>query len=260
VEYSTGFLQFHSEELLLSQQSFILTHPVQQRPPEEAIIQDDDELRLTLRYSPIGVVGAICPRNYQLVLVVGKIGAALVTGNSVIAKPSPFTPYSTLKLVELGCDIFSPRVFQTINGGNDLGPLMVSHLGIGKISFTRSTSTGKKIVQAASKTLKNITLELGRNNATIICPDVDIGNVASQVALGAFSNSGQLCVASKRIFVHDDVYIPFLEAITAVVKAWKVGPAFEEGVMLGPVQNEIQYNNVRGFFEDCMQNDSWCEG
>lgn len=157
-------------------------------------------------------------------------------------------------MAELGRDIFPPGVFQAINRGNDLGPLMVSHPGIGKISFTGSTSTGKKIMQAASKTLKNITLELGGNNATIICPDVDIGKVASQVALGAFANSGQLCVASKRIFVHQDVYAPFVEAITAVVKAWKVGPASEEGVMLGPVQNEMQYNIVRGFFKDCMHN------
>ena len=188
------------------------------------VIQDDEELCITERHTPIGVVGAICPWNFPLVPAVGKIGAAIVTGNCIIAKPSPYTPYSVLKLAEMARDIFPPGVFQAINGDDTLGPLLVAHPGIGKISFTGSTATGKEIMESASKTLKNIMLELGGNNATIVCSDVDVAKAAPQIALGAFFNSGQVCVASKRIYVHEDIYSNFLGAITAVVKSWKVGP------------------------------------
>jgi acyl-CoA reductase-like NAD-dependent aldehyde dehydrogenase len=218
------------------------------------VIQDDHELRITERYKPIGVVGAICPWNFPLVLAVGKIGAALVTGNCVIVKPSPFTPYSILKLAEIALDIFPPGVFQAINGDDKFGPLLVAHPGIGKISFTGSTNTGKRIMQSASQTLKNVTLELGGNNATIVCSDVNIATVAPEIALGAFFNSGQVCVASKRIYVHRDIYSEFLEAITAVVKSWKVGPVYDQDVTIGPVQNQTQYAIVREFFEDCHRN------
>ena len=150
----------------------------------------------------------------------------------------------------MAMNIFPSGVFQALNGDDKLGPLLVAHPGIGKISFTGSTATGKKIMESASKTLKNITLELGGNDATVVCSDIDVAKVAPQIALGVFFNSGQMCIASKRIYVHQDIYAEFLEAITAVVKSWKVGPASDE-VMLGPVQNRSQFEIVRGFYEDC---------
>ncbi|KAH8810791.1 aldehyde dehydrogenase, partial [Xylogone sp. PMI_703] len=238
VEHAARFLEFHANSKL----------------PEEVIIQDDKELQLTERLLPIGVVAAISPWNFPLVLAVGKIGAALITGNCVIVKPSPFTPYSVLKLAEMAIGIFPPGVFQALNGDESLGPFLVAHPGISKISFTGSTATGKKIMAAASNTLKSITLELGGNNATIICPDINIAKVAPQVALGAFFNSGQLCVASKRIYVHENIYSEFMNAITKVVKSWKVGPVSDQEVMLGPVQNHTQFTIVQGFYEDCRRN------
>jgi acyl-CoA reductase-like NAD-dependent aldehyde dehydrogenase len=132
--------------------------------------------------------------------------------------------------------------------------MMTEHPGIEKISFTGSIATGKRVMMSAAKTLKRVTLELGGNSACIVCPDVDVNKVAPLVALGAFFNSGQLCVASKRLYVHTDIYKEFQEAILNVVKSWKVGPAGEPGMMLGPVQNEMQYNIVKGFFEDCAVN------
>lgn len=125
-----------------------------------------------------------------------------------------------------------------INGDDTLVPLIVEHSGIGKISFTGSTATGKWIMEFASRTLKNITLELGGNNATIVCRDVDVASVAPQVALGTFFNPGQVCVASKRIYVRQDIYSEFLAAITAVVNGWKVGPVAGQDAMLGQVQNQ----------------------
>jgi acyl-CoA reductase-like NAD-dependent aldehyde dehydrogenase len=188
------------------------------------------------------------------VLAVAKISAALVMGNCVIVKPSPFTPYSILRLAELAVGIFPPGVFQAINGDNRLGPLFVSHAGLDKIGFTGSTATGKRIMEMASKTLKAITLELGGNNAAIICADVDIAKVAPQVAMAAFYHSGQVCIASKRIYVHKHIYEPFLEALTVLVKSWKVGPVSDEQVMLGPVQNKQQYDLVQDIFKDSKEN------
>ena len=109
-------------------------------------------------------------------------------------------------------------------------------------------------MMSAAKTLKRVTLELGGNSACIVCSDVDVNKVAPLVALGSFFNSGQLCVASKRLYVHTDIYKEMLVALTNVVKGWKVGPSHEVGTMLGPVQNEMQYNIVKGFFEDCAVN------
>lgn len=203
---------------------------------------------------PIGVVGAICPWNFPLALAAGKIGAALITGNCIIVKPSPFTPYTVLKLAEMAQGIFPPGVFQALTGDNTLGPDIVAHPGIGKISFTGSTAVGKQIMASAAKYLKNVTLELGGNNATIILPDVDIATVAPQVALGAFYNSGQLCVASKRIFVHEDIHAEFVKALSAVVESWTVGPASVAGTMMGPVQNKQQYDVIQGFHDDCKKN------
>jgi len=222
-------------------------------PLTEKVIQDDDELRLVLKYEPIGVVGAICPWNFPLVLSVVKICGSLLTGNTIIIKPSPFTPYSVLKFVEWVQPVLPSGVLQALNGDDKLGPWIVAHPGIPKISFTGSTATGKKIMQAGSKYLKKITLELGGNDASVVCPDVDIAKVAPQVALGAFFHSGQVCVASKRIYVHQDIYDEFLKALVSVVQSWKVGGISEEGVMLGPIQNEMQYNIVKGYFEDSIK-------
>jgi acyl-CoA reductase-like NAD-dependent aldehyde dehydrogenase len=183
-----------------------------------------------------------------------KIAPALITGNTVIVKPSPFTPYSALKFAEMAQKYLQPGVLQALNGDDRLGPMMTEHPGIAKISFTGSIATGKRVMMSAAKTLKRVTLELGGNSACIVCPDVDVEKVAPLVALGAFFNSGQLCIASKRLYVHTDIYKDMLAALTNVVKGWKVGPASERGMMLGPVQNEMQYNIVKGFFEDCAVN------
>lgn len=185
----------------------------------------------------------------------GKIAASLVTGNCVIVKPSPYTPYSALKFVELVQHLFPPGVLQALNGDDSLGPKLCNHDGIQKISFTGSTATGKKIAAAAAKSLKRVTLELGGNNACIVCADVNPSAVGPQVAVGAFFNSGQLCVASKRIYVHKDIYDDFLKAMVDTVKSWKVGPTSElqKGMTLGPIQNEMQYATVKRVFDDTAE-------
>lgn len=218
------------------------------------MIQDDENLRLTIKQVPIGVVAAICPWNYPVVLAISKIAASLITGNCTIVKPSPFTPYSILKFVELVRHLFPPGVIQTLNGDANLGQRLCTHPGIDKISFTGSTATGKKIVASAASTLKSVTLELGGNNASIVCPDVDPNIVAPQVAFGSFLNAGQLCIASKRIYVHDKIYDEFLKVMVRTVKSWKVSPTsnLETGITIGPIQNQMQYDIVKRFFQDSM--------
>jgi acyl-CoA reductase-like NAD-dependent aldehyde dehydrogenase len=159
---------------------------------EPEVLEDTDDRKVTVRYTPLGVGVAIVPWNWPLVLAVGKIGPALLTGNTLIMKPSPFTPYVGLKLGELGAKIFPPGVFQVLSGGDDLGPMLTEHPGVDKVSFTGSSATGKLVMKSCATTLKRVSLELGGNDAAIICDDVDIANVAPKVRafLVILSNMG----------------------------------------------------------------------
>jgi len=228
--------------------SFVFKHHLGLSMPEERI--EDDEKVCTTRYMPLGVVGAICPWNFPLILTIGKIIPALLTGCTIIVKPSPFTPYTIHKFVELAQEIFAPGILSSIGGSDMLGPWMTVHPGIQKISFTGSIATGKKIMASCASTLKRVTLELGGNDASIVLPDVDIEKVAPQLVLGAFQNSGQVCVATKRIYIHESIYEPMLAAMAAFAKSLKYGLPDEEGVMLGPIQNRMQFERVKGFYED----------
>lgn len=126
---------------------------------------------------------------------------------------------------------------------------MTAHPDIQKISFTGSIATGKRIMAACAKTLKRVTLELGGNDASIVCQDVDIASTAPMLVMGAFYNSGQVCVATKRIYIHQDIYEPMVKAMADFAKTLKVG-GDEEGVMVGPIQNSMQHERVSGFFEE----------
>lgn len=142
---------------------------------------DAEDKEIIVRYTPLGVTVGIVPWNYPILLACGKIASALVTGNPLIIKPSPFTPYGDLKLCELAQRFFPPGVFQCISGDDRLGPWLTSHPVPQKISFTGSSATGKKVMESASKTLKRVTLELGGKDPAIICDDVDIDAVAPKV-------------------------------------------------------------------------------
>ncbi|KAI7700578.1 aldehyde dehydrogenase, partial [Hortaea werneckii] len=198
--------------------------------PEER--SEDDEKVMTTRYTPLGVVGAICPWNFPIILSLGKIIPALLTGNSIIVKPSPYTPYTTLKIVELAQEVLPPGVLQALGGDDKLGPMLTQHPGIAKISFTGSIATGKKIMAACASTLKRVTLELGGNDASIILPDVDVKKIAPEIVMGAFQNSGQVCVATKRIYIHQEIYQDMLNEMVNFTKSIKVGSP-DSGALLG---------------------------
>jgi acyl-CoA reductase-like NAD-dependent aldehyde dehydrogenase len=219
-------------------------------------IEEADKV-ITTRYVPLGVVGAISPWNFPLSTSAGKVAGALIAGCTVIVKPSPFTPYSALKFVELCQEVFPPGVVQILGGGpgaQDVGPLLVEHPGIAKISFTGSIPTGKKIMAGCAKTLKRITLELGGNDPCIVFPDVDIDKVVPEVTIGSFWNTAQVCIATKRVYIHESIYREFVDKMAAFVKNMKVGSSDEQGVMVGPMQNEMQYEKVKDFFADSKKN------
>ena len=221
--------------------------------PEE-VMEDDDKIVKTT-YRPLGVCGGIIPWNFPLVLsIAGKVAPAVVSGCAIIIKPSPYTPYTGLKAVELAQEVFPPGLVQAVGGDDSIGPMLTGHPDIKKISFTGSIATGKKVMAACASTLKRVTLELGGNDPAIVLPDVDIESTAKECAMGAWYNTGQVCVDTKRIFVHEKIYKEFLDAMIRFTKSLKVGPSDEEGVMLGPIQNEMQYEKVKEFFADTKKN------
>ena len=175
------------------------------RPPVH-VFEDSAEQFVETKYVPLGVVCAIAPWNFPINLAIWKIAPALLAGNTMVLKPSPFTPLATLKMGQLFGEILPPGVLNVISGGDDLGPWMTSHPGFAKISFTGSTATGKRVMESASKDLKKVTLELGGNDAAIIMPDVDLDEIAEKIFFGSFFNTAQICVATKRLYVHEDVY------------------------------------------------------
>ncbi|CAH0058606.1 unnamed protein product [Clonostachys solani] len=223
---------------------------------EETIIEENEERSIVQRLTPIGVVGAIVPWNFPAMLLTAKLAPALLTGNVIIIKPSPFTPYCGLKLVELAQQFFPPGVVQSLSGGDELGPWITSHPGIDKISFTGSTNTGKLVHSSASKTLKRVTLELGGNDPAIVLPDVDIDATAKEVAFYAFLNTGQICLNIKRIYVHESIFDEFRDAVVKHVKTYVVGDGADPKTTHGPLQNAMQYERVKTFFSD-IKNEGW---
>ncbi|KAM5357000.1 hypothetical protein ACJZ2D_016718 [Fusarium nematophilum] len=218
---------------------------VAQLPFGEDVVEDSDERRIVTRYVPLGVTVGIIPWNFPIILAVFKLGPALVTGNSMILKPSPFTPYCGLKLAEVALNFFPPGVVQALSGDENLGPWLTSHPGVQKVSFTGSTATGIKVMQSCAKTLKRMTLELGGNDAAIVCADVDIAAVAPQVTALALFNSGQVCVAIKRVYIHSSIYKEFLQAMVQYAKTMVVGDGNDHDTVLGPVQNRMQYDRLK---------------
>jgi acyl-CoA reductase-like NAD-dependent aldehyde dehydrogenase len=217
--------------------------------PVEKLV-DDAERRIELHYRPLGVVGIITPWNAPINLAAGPLVAALYTGNTVILKPSPYTPLATLKLGELLRDVFPPGVLNILAGGDELGRWMTEAPGIDKISFTGSVATGKKVMASAAGTLKRVTLELGGNDAAIVLDDVDPKKVAPKLFFASFVNSGQVCMAVKRIYAHERIYDALCDALAEEARNARVGDGLDPQTQYGPIQNRMQYERVLGILED----------
>jgi acyl-CoA reductase-like NAD-dependent aldehyde dehydrogenase len=217
------------------------------------VVQDDDNVRIEVRRRPYGVVGAITPWNYPVLLAVWKIAPALLAGNTVVLKPSPFTPLATLKLGEILRDALPAGVLNVVSGGDELGAWISSHPAVRKVSFTGSVATGKKVAAAAAPDLKRVTLELGGNDAAIVLDDANPKQVAEKLFWGAFTNTGQVCSAIKRLYVPEQLQQPLTDALAEVARAVKVGDGMQPDVQLGPLNNKMQFQRVCELVDDARQ-------
>lgn len=207
------------------------------------VIQDNDEARIEVHRKPLGVIGSITPWNFPLMIAIWHTMPALRSGNTVVIKPSEFTPLTTLRAAEIINEIVPPGVFNIVTGDGSLGAAISNHPDINKIVFTGSTPTGKKIMESAAGSLKRITLELGGNDAAIVLPDTDVAAAAPKIFATALFNNGQTCAALKRLYVHEDIYEEMCEALAAIAGSVTTGDGSGD-VDFGPIQNKTQYEKV----------------
>jgi len=213
------------------------------------VIEDSESRKVELRRRPLGVIGAIVPWNFPLILMAFKVPAALLAGNTIVLKPAATTPLATLRLAALIKDVLPPGVLNVIADANDLGGELTKHPDVRKISFTGSTETGKKVMAGAAEALKRVTLELGGNDAGIVLEDVDPAATAPKIFNAAFQNSGQVCIAMKRVYVHERIYDAMCAELAKLADAAVVGDGLEQGTQLGPLQNKAQFEKVLGYIE-----------
>ena len=215
-------------------------------------VSEDNDAEYKLVYTPRGVIGGITPWNFPLAMAANKLIPSVTTGNTVVVKPSPYTPLSTAMIADCAVQAFPPGVMNIMTGGDELGQMMVEHPKIAQISFTGSAATGKKIMATGAATLKKVTLELGGNDPAIILPDADVSDVAPKIFGGAMMNTGQVCVAIKRVFVHESKYEEMVDAMKE--QAAKALPTFgdglEEGTRFGPINNRMQLARDSELVED----------
>lgn len=214
------------------------------------VLEETEAVRIVQQRVPLGVVAAITPWNFPLLLLMLKLPPALLAGNTIVAKPAPTTPLTTLRFGALCADILPAGVVNIITDANDLGNALTSHPDVAKVAFTGSTATGRKVMASVAGTLKRLTLELGGNDAAIVLDDVDPKEIAAKIFNGAMLNSGQVCLAIKRVYAPDSIYDSLCAELVKLADAAIVGDGLKEGTQFGPLQNKAQFEKVQGFIED----------
>ncbi|MCT8468818.1 aldehyde dehydrogenase family protein [Chromohalobacter canadensis] len=213
------------------------------------VLKENASERIVQHRAPLGVVGAITPWNMPLILLAIKLAPGLLAGNTMIVKPAPTTPLTTLLVGELCAAIFPPGVVNTIADDNELGAVMTRHPDIAKIAFTGSTETGRKVMASAADTLKRLTLELGGNDAALVLDDNDPDAVAGHLLRGATLNCGQVCLAIKRAYVPEALYDAVCDALAQRAGAMVIGDGQDPSTQMGPIQNRAQYEKVKGYLD-----------
>ncbi len=221
--------------------------------PKTKVLRDEGGHRVVEHRTPLGVVAAITPWNFPMILAANKIGPALVAGNTMVLKPAPTTPLTTLLLGEIFAELLPPGVVNIICDQNDLGALLTAHPDVAKVAFTGSTATGKKVMATAADGVKRVTLELGGNDAAIVLDDVEPALAARKVFQGAMYNAGQICVAIKRAYVPESMYEEFCAEIAQLARDTLVDDGAKQGAKVGPVQNAMQFEKVKALIEDAKQ-------
>ena len=215
------------------------------------IIEDNDDRLIQLVRKPVGVVAAIAPWNAPLLITAEKVFSALAVGNTVVAKPSPFTPLGTLKMASVWKDLLPPGVLNVLAGGDELGAAMVSHPGTNMISFTGSVAAGKSIAEVAGRQMKPVVCELGGNDAAIVLGDVDVKMVAPRLYGAAFQLGGQACAAIKRVYAHRSIYQALVDELAAWAQLAKAAPAADGGTF-GPLVTRPQFERVSELVSDAL--------
>ena len=217
--------------------------------PDETI-QNDDVARIVIRRKPVGVVGSVTPWNWPLLIATWHVMPAVRVGCTVVIKPSPFTPLSTLRLVELMNTVLPPGVINVVTGGAEVGASLTGYPGVDKLVFTGSIVTGKRVMESASRSLKRVTLELGGNDAGIVLPGTNIEPLLEKLFWGCFINAGQTCAALKRLYVHESQYAEVVERFAAYVENIPVGNGLDPQTLIGPVSNRMQLEKAMGLVEE----------
>ena len=220
--------------------------------PKEVLV-DDGATYAEMRYRPIGVVGAITPWNWPLIIATWQIAPSLRMDNTVVQKPSEYTTLCALAFIEIINEVLPAGVVVPVTGQGDVGDALVRDKRIGKIMFTGSVKTGMKVVAASAGNLSRLTLELGGNDAGVVLPDVDPEKIAEGLFYGAFINNGQTCAALKRLYVPDAIYDKVIDSLAAFTAKMPTGPGLDESTALGPLQNQMQWNVVNRLVEDAKQ-------
>ena len=224
----------------------------------DKVIEDSDERNVVQTRVPLGVVGSITPWNWPLIIAIWHIVPGIRTGNTVVIKPSPFTPLSTLRMVELMNEALPAGLVNVISGGDELGAELTNHPGIDKIVFTGSIATGKKVMASAANRVTPVTLELGGNDAGILLPGEDPAKFAEGLFFGSMINSGQTCGALKRLYVHENDLDATVEALVGFSGNIPMGDGMDENSLLGPLQNERQFKRVIELVEDAKAAGGTC--
>jgi acyl-CoA reductase-like NAD-dependent aldehyde dehydrogenase len=219
----------------------------------DKVIEDTAEKKVIMKRQPLGVVGSITPWNWPVMIAIWHIVPGIRTGNTVVIKPSPFTPLSTLRMVELMNTVLPPGLVNVVSGGDELGAKLTAHPGINKIVFTGSIATGKKVMASAANGVKPVTLELGGNDPGIMLPGTDPGQFVEGLFFGSMINSGQTCGALKRLYVHEKDVDKVAGALAAFSKNIPMGDGMDESSMLGPLQNKRQFDRVVELVEDAKK-------
>ncbi|CAB3961499.1 betaine-aldehyde dehydrogenase [Burkholderia aenigmatica] len=223
-------------------------HAAFDAPPPQSL-RDDDTRFARVERRPLGVVAAIAPWNVPVVLLLLKVAPALHAGNTVVAKPSEHTPLSTLRVASILGPAFPPGVLNVIAGPGSTGARLAAHPQVRLVTFTGSVATGKRLYASGADDVKRLTLELGGNDAAIVLDDADPQAIAEPLFWGAFWNSGQVCFAIKRLYVHERVFEPLLAALVARAQRTVVGPGLEPASELGPLTTREQFDRVQALVD-----------
>lgn len=229
------------------------TRNAAETPLEAEVVFEDGAARAELHYEALGVVGAIGPWNWPMMISVWQIAPSLRMGNTVVVKPSEYTPLSVLALVEVFNRHLPEGVLTAMSGDREVGAAIAAHPGLDKIMFTGSTATGRRIVESSAHNLARLTLELGGNDAGIVLPGTDVAAIAENLFWGCFINSGQTCASLKRLYVHESVYDEVVDALAGMALSMPMGRGLDEGNVLGPLQNEKQFDIVSRLVDDARR-------